>query len=97
MASNGTDEGGGTVDGGSIGAAVLGSIVTAHLAPDGLPKQAGYTVGFALVGVASLIAAGVAVMIPRNLNSRIIDPVDEPGHVAMALVPGATLIGDKPE
>jgi EmrB/QacA subfamily drug resistance transporter len=83
--------------GGSIGAAVLGSIVTSRVASDGLPEEAGYTIGFALLGAATLIAAGAALLIPAARAGRVIDPVDEPEHAAMALVAGATLIGDKPE
>jgi MFS family permease len=83
--------------GGSVGAAVLGTIVTSRLAPDGLPKEAGYTIGFALLGVATLIAAGAGLLIPTLRPGRVIDPADEPEHAQLAMVAGATLIGDKPE
>ncbi len=35
--------------GGSIGAAVMASIVTSQLQPSGLPKESGYTTGFAVM------------------------------------------------
>ena len=35
--------------GGSIGAAVMASIVTSQLGPSGLPKESGYTTGFAVM------------------------------------------------
>ena len=36
--------------GGSIGAAVMASIVTSQLGPSGLPQESGYTTGFAVHG-----------------------------------------------
>lgn len=38
--------------GGSIGAAVIASIVTSSLEPSGLPKESGYTTGFAVMAAA---------------------------------------------
>ncbi len=43
--------------GGSIGSAVMASIVTSQLAPSGLPKEAGYTTGFAVMTCGLLLAA----------------------------------------
>ena len=51
--------------GGSMGSAVLASIVTHHLLPAGYPVEAGYTAGFALLAVVSLVAGVVARGIPR--------------------------------
>jgi EmrB/QacA subfamily drug resistance transporter len=50
--------------GGALGSAVVASIVTSHLQSDGLPVEAGYTHGFALLVVTSTLAALVAVMVP---------------------------------
>ena len=47
-----------------IGAALMASIVTSHIEPSGLPKESGYTIGFAVLAVALLIAALAAVRIP---------------------------------
>jgi hypothetical protein len=50
--------------GGSIGAAVMASIVTASLQPSGLPNESGYTIGFAVMAVGLVLAAVAAGLIP---------------------------------
>jgi MFS family permease len=55
--------------GGSIGAAAMASIVASHLTPSGLPKQAGYTTGFAAMAVGLVLAAATGLLIP-TLRSR---------------------------
>jgi EmrB/QacA subfamily drug resistance transporter len=85
--------------GGSIGAAVMASVVTAHAGPDGLPKESGYTNGFLLLTGALVLAALAALLIPAVRR----DPVthQEPEvllrHPEAALVAGGTLVGDDPE
>ncbi|MHA6758533.1 MFS transporter [Streptacidiphilus sp. PAMC 29251] len=86
--------------GGSIGAALMTSIVTAKAAPSGLPVEAGYTNGFAMLAVALGVAAVAALLIPASGRSRAVGgslPADEPEHAELGLVAGGTLIGDKPE
>ncbi len=58
--------------GGSIGAAVMASIVTARLEPSGLPQQSGYTTGFAVMAAGLLLAALAGLLIPaaRRRASR---------------------------
>jgi EmrB/QacA subfamily drug resistance transporter len=82
--------------GGSIGAALVASIVTANLEPGGLPKEAGYTTGFALLAAALLLAAIAAVAIPRT-RTEALELVDEPEHGELAILAGGTVVGDKPE
>ena len=50
--------------GGSIGAAVMASIVTANLEPSGFPTQAGYTTGFGVMTGVLVVAALAALLIP---------------------------------
>ena len=52
--------------GGSIGAAVMASIVTAKLEPSGLPTQAGYTTGFGVMAAVLAVAALAALLIPSQ-------------------------------
>ncbi|MHB9857697.1 MFS transporter [Streptomyces sp. YIM S03343] len=52
--------------GGSIGAAVTGVLVTGRLQPSGLPYDAGYTHGFALLAVLCLGAALAALLVPAR-------------------------------
>ncbi|MFJ6572653.1 MFS transporter [Streptomyces sp. NPDC091292] len=57
--------------GGSIGAAVTGVLVTAHLQPSGLPHASGYTHGFALLTALCLAATLAALLVPgRNAGRR---------------------------
>ncbi|MBE1492746.1 MFS transporter [Plantactinospora soyae] len=52
--------------GGSLGAALMTSIVGAHTLPGGLPAESGYTWGFAALGVASIGAALAALLVPHH-------------------------------
>jgi EmrB/QacA subfamily drug resistance transporter len=52
--------------GGSIGAGVMSSLVTAQAGPGGLPLEAGYTTGFATFAVISLAAAAAALLVPKT-------------------------------
>ncbi|MCE7011108.1 hypothetical protein LWC34_51140 [Kibdelosporangium philippinense] len=51
--------------GGSIGAGVMSSLVTAQLSITGLPLEAGYINGFATFAVIAILAAGCALLVPR--------------------------------
>ena len=83
--------------GGSIGAALMASVVTASPAADGLPREAGYTDGFAMLAGALLIAALAALLIPVTRRTSVVTSSDEPAHAELAIVPGGTVVGDKPE
>jgi EmrB/QacA subfamily drug resistance transporter len=83
--------------GGSIGAAVMGSIVTSGARADGLPVEAGYSHGFAFLLVASVLAAAAAVIIPsararRNGAESTDDQDIIVRNAETALVPGAALL-----
>ncbi len=81
--------------GGSIGAAVMASIVTSHLGPSGLPEEAGYTTGFAVMAGGLVLAALAALLIPSARGLR--RTAGEPEHAEMAMVAGGTIVGDKGE
>jgi EmrB/QacA subfamily drug resistance transporter len=84
--------------GGSIGAALMASIVTADLGPSGLPLEAGYTHGFALLSAALVIAAFAALLIPRARAARGGAPErTESAHAELGLVAAGTVVGDGPE
>lgn len=55
--------------GGSIGAALMTSVVTADLAPTGLPRESGYTHGFAMLGGALVIALLAVPLMPRGART----------------------------
>jgi EmrB/QacA subfamily drug resistance transporter len=77
--------------GGAIGGAVLGSVVTAGARADGLPVEAGYTHGFAVLAGCSAVAALVALLVPvaRQPEPEQLD--GEVRHPELALVASGTL------
>jgi EmrB/QacA subfamily drug resistance transporter len=81
--------------GGSIGAALMASIVTAHVSSAGLPAKSGYTAGFAMLGVGLALAALAGLLIPATdlRNPR----EDQPEHAELALLPAGTIVGDESE
>jgi predicted MFS family arabinose efflux permease len=50
--------------GGAIGAALMGSIVTANLQASGFPDESGYTMGFLLLAGISVAAVAAALRVP---------------------------------
>lgn len=50
--------------GGAIGAALMSSIVTGYLQPNGLPSEEGYAYGFLLLGGTSMAAFAAALVMP---------------------------------
>ena len=76
--------------GGAIGGAVLGSVVTAGARADGLPVEAGYTSGFAVLAGCSAVAALVALLVPVSRQPEA-EP-DEVRHAELAAAPSGTLV-----
>jgi MFS family permease len=76
--------------GGSIGTALMASIVTARLEPSGLPKESGYTIGFAVLAGGLVLAAVAAIRIP--IGRRPAAPADAP-HAELAIVASGTVVG----
>jgi len=81
--------------GGSIGAAVMASIVTSQLEPSGLPKESGYTIGFAVMAAGLVLAALAGLLIPAAKGLR--RTTGELEHAEMAIVAGGTIVGDESE
>jgi MFS family permease len=81
--------------GGSIGSAVMASIVTSQLEPSGLPKESGYTIGFAVMAGGLVLAALAGLLIPSARGLR--RAAGEPEHAELALLAGGTVVGDKSE
>jgi predicted MFS family arabinose efflux permease len=76
--------------GGSIGAALMASIVTSQLEPSGLPKESGYVIGFATLAGGLVLAAVAGLRIPvgrRRVSS------DTGAHAELAMVAGGTVVG----
>ena len=83
--------------GGSIGAAVMASIVTSQLGPSGLPRESGYTTGFAAMAGGLVLAAVAGLLIPRARGRGLQRSPMEPDHAAAATVAGGTLAGGASE
>jgi EmrB/QacA subfamily drug resistance transporter len=81
--------------GGSIGAAVMASIVTSQLEPTGLPKEAGYTTGFAVMACCLVIAALAGVLMPSARRRQ--ESVEDTDHAEMAMMAAGTVVGDEGE
>jgi len=82
--------------GGSIGAAVMASIVTSGARADGLPAESGYTHGFAFLLASAVLACLAALAIPAVRTARAAataSPADEPDGDAI----GETVIVQNPE
>jgi EmrB/QacA subfamily drug resistance transporter len=78
--------------GGSIGSAVMASIVTSRLQPSGLPVESGYTIGFAVMGAGLVLAAVAGLLIPTVRRTDRV-PV-ELEHAELAMVAEGTVVGD---
>jgi MFS family permease len=84
--------------GGSIGAAVMSSIVTSSAHAGRLPTENGYTGGFAVLTVASVGAALAAFFVPATARKlSMADRADSLPHAELGLLAGGTLVGDEPE
>ena len=81
--------------GGSIGSAVMASIVTSQLEPSGLPREAGYTTGFAVMAGGLLLASAAGLLMPSTRRLR--DTAGGPEHAELAMIAGGTVVGDESE
>jgi EmrB/QacA subfamily drug resistance transporter len=78
--------------GGAVGSAVMSTIVTATLLRDGFPSIAGYSRGFAFLGIVTIAAVIAAAFIPTATSKAAHD--DHGRHLMnaeLAIAPGGTL------
>jgi MFS family permease len=80
--------------GGSIGAAVTGTIVTASVAANGIPPVSGYRNGYAVLAAIGVLASLAVLLVPIKRHDR--GQVEQP-HAELALVGAGTLAGSEPE
>jgi MFS family permease len=84
--------------GGSIGAAVMSSVVTASAHHGGLPTVSGYNRGFGLLAIAAVGAAAAGALVPSARRVLTKAEYDEAlPHAELSLVAAGTLVGDEPE
>ncbi len=79
--------------GGSVGAAVMASIVTSQLAPSVLPKEAGYTIGFAAMAAGLVLAAFAGLLLPSAQRLR--SAAAEPAHADTPVIAGGIVAADQ--
>jgi MFS family permease len=84
--------------GGSIGAALMGTIVTSTARVGGLPQESGYTHGFGLLTIAAIAAAGAAMLVPPTVRrlSRA-ELAEAMPHPELGMLAAGTLVGDESE
>jgi MFS family permease len=84
--------------GGSLGAAVMSSIVTAGTHHGSLPANSGYTHGFLALTIAAAAAAGAAVLVPK-LRSGVVatESAETMPHAELAMLAAGTVVGDESE
>jgi MFS family permease len=63
--------------GGSIGAGIMASIVTAGVASGGVPKGSQYTYGFTVLAVTTALAAGASFLVPSGRRATAVSPTAE--------------------
>ncbi|WP_160148928.1 MFS transporter [Amycolatopsis alkalitolerans] len=63
--------------GGSIGAALIGTIITAALRPDGVPAESGYRYGFLTLALIAAVGTVVATLVPRDRHGPARPPAPE--------------------
>ncbi|HEV7206338.1 MAG TPA: MFS transporter [Jatrophihabitans sp.] len=85
--------------GGSIGAAVVASVVTAQLQASGLPTESGYVTSYLVLAAVLVLAALAGLLIPTTTPERDAHQIEQGSlrHPAMAIVAAGTLVGDDPE
>jgi EmrB/QacA subfamily drug resistance transporter len=87
--------------GGSLGAAVMASIVASGGETAGFPAESGYTAGFLVLAGAMLLAGVAGFFIPRITRHVVGSHLEEPPvqlrHAEMAMVAGGTVVGDESE
>jgi MFS family permease len=75
--------------GGSLGAAVMAGIITAHVGIGGYPAERGYTIGFVVLGIVMALASLAAVLIPETHEQPTSGHLADAADGELGLVPAA--------
>jgi MFS family permease len=75
--------------GGSIGAAAMAGIITAHLGAGGYPAERGYVIGFVVLGVVMALASLAALRIPDSHELATSGALADAADGELGLVPAA--------
>jgi EmrB/QacA subfamily drug resistance transporter len=85
--------------GGSIGAAIMASIITSKVQANGAPTESGYTNAFAFLAIAMVAATLATLLIPAIKSQRDAHQAEQArmAHAELAIVAGGTIVGDESE
>ncbi|TAK69240.1 MAG: MFS transporter [Actinomycetota bacterium] len=84
--------------GGALGTALMATIVTAGVAPGGVPEAASYDRGWSFLCLATALSVAAGFLIPRfPAPPGGTEPDVELRHAELAIVAGGTVVGDDPE
>jgi MFS family permease len=72
--------------GAALGSGIATSLIVSGLRPDGFPKEQGYVLAFAVSGAGLVVAAIVALLIPRRSAPSIVVHEQHPALTAEAEV-----------
>jgi MFS family permease len=81
--------------GGSIGAAVMAGVVTAHVGVGGLPEEKGYVIGFAVLAGGMALAALAAVVMPNIHDQPTHDSFEDADNAALGMVAGGPALTER--
>ncbi|TYL55454.1 MFS transporter [Nocardioides sp. BGMRC 2183] len=73
--------------GGSLGAAVMAGLVTAHVGPSGFPQESGYVVGLLVLAIALALAAIGSLWVPNTHDQATGSPLLDADNAELGLVP----------
>ena len=75
--------------GGSLGSAVMASVLTAHLDPAGIPVETGYVIGFSMLAGAMVLASAAALFMPNLYDQPSHDGLEDADNAGLGLLPAA--------
>ena len=81
--------------GGSIGAAVMASVVTARIGASGIPVESGYTTGFTVLAVGMALAATAALFMPNLYDQDTHDALADADNAGLGLVAGGSALNGR--
>lgn len=85
--------------GGCIGTAALAGIISAHIGAGGIPREAGYTTGFAVIAGVLALAAVFALLIPdsRGLPRVVAEHATEYAELSVLPLPAVPSTASRPD
>jgi len=84
--------------GGAIGAGIMASIITSGQTIHGFPKESGYTLGFTVLAVVSVLAVVASILVPPDRRGSMAAQATADGpHAELAVLAAGTITGSESE